>query len=202
DGADEEEIAAELARAWLMDQAWHEMATRAWHWLAEQEYNTDDLMDDDEARMLYLQEILPDADRRRLLNDRVYARRQALRFWLNEKGYDADGMLVFEHDARSSEEREEADRLARAACYRIWLEQRDVKVSPKLSEADLRDQAEKLTKELKQPLPTSGKSVLYDGKTGMPYDQPVTVGIIYMMKLAHLVEDKVHARSTGPYSLV
>jgi DNA-directed RNA polymerase subunit beta len=44
--------------------------------------------------------------------------------------------------------------------------------------------------------------VLFDGKTGMAYDQPVTIGTIYMMKLAHLVEDKVHARSTGPYSLV
>jgi DNA-directed RNA polymerase subunit beta len=44
--------------------------------------------------------------------------------------------------------------------------------------------------------------VLYNGKTGEPFDRPVTVGIIYMMKLAHLVEDKVHARSTGPYSLV
>jgi DNA-directed RNA polymerase subunit beta len=43
---------------------------------------------------------------------------------------------------------------------------------------------------------------LYDGKTGLHYDQPVTIGVIYMMKLAHLVEDKVHARSTGPYSLV
>jgi DNA-directed RNA polymerase subunit beta len=52
------------------------------------------------------------------------------------------------------------------------------------------------------PVPTLGKQVLYDGRTGEPYDQPVTVGIIHMMKLAHLVEDKVHARSTGPYSLV
>ena len=51
-------------------------------------------------------------------------------------------------------------------------------------------------------MPTTGKMLLYDGKTGEPYDQPVTVGIIYMLKLAHLVEDKVHARSTGPYSLV
>jgi len=44
--------------------------------------------------------------------------------------------------------------------------------------------------------------ILYDGKTGTPFDHPVTVGVITMMKLAHLVEDKVHARSTGPYSLV
>jgi DNA-directed RNA polymerase subunit beta len=51
-------------------------------------------------------------------------------------------------------------------------------------------------------LPESGKTVLYDGITGEPFDQPVTVGYIYMMKLLHLVEDKIHARSTGPYSLV
>jgi DNA-directed RNA polymerase subunit beta len=44
--------------------------------------------------------------------------------------------------------------------------------------------------------------MLYDGKTGDAFDRPVTIGIINMLKLAHLVEDKVHARSTGPYSLV
>ncbi|GIW18696.1 MAG: hypothetical protein KatS3mg064_1853 [Tepidiforma sp.] len=43
---------------------------------------------------------------------------------------------------------------------------------------------------------------LYDGRTGEPFDQPVTVGYIYMLKLIHLVEDKIHARSTGPYSLI
>jgi DNA-directed RNA polymerase subunit beta len=51
-------------------------------------------------------------------------------------------------------------------------------------------------------LPVSGKVQLYDGRTGDPFDAPVTVGYIYMLKLAHLVEDKVHARSTGPYSLI
>ncbi|MBE6649676.1 MAG: DNA-directed RNA polymerase subunit beta [Ruminococcaceae bacterium] len=47
-----------------------------------------------------------------------------------------------------------------------------------------------------------GKTVLYDGRTGMPFDNPVTVGIMYFLKLHHLVDDKIHARSTGPYSLV
>ena len=51
-------------------------------------------------------------------------------------------------------------------------------------------------------LPPDGKVDLYDGRTGEKFDRPVTVGIIYMLKLAHLVEDKIHARSTGPYSLV
>jgi DNA-directed RNA polymerase subunit beta len=51
-------------------------------------------------------------------------------------------------------------------------------------------------------LPTSGKTTLYDGMTGTPFEQPVTVGYIYMLKLSHLVDDKIHARSIGPYSLI
>jgi len=51
-------------------------------------------------------------------------------------------------------------------------------------------------------LPRDGKTILYDGRTGEPYDHEITVGYIYMLKLAHLVDDKIHARSTGPYSLV
>lgn len=51
-------------------------------------------------------------------------------------------------------------------------------------------------------LPEDGKSVLYDGKSGEPFKERVTVGVIYMMKLNHLVADKMHARSTGPYSLI
>ena len=51
-------------------------------------------------------------------------------------------------------------------------------------------------------LPRDGKIALYDGRTGEPFDQAVTVGYIYMMKLHHLVDDKVHARATGPYSLI
>ncbi|MCS6886064.1 MAG: DNA-directed RNA polymerase subunit beta [Acidobacteriota bacterium] len=62
-------------------------------------------------------------------------------------------------------------------------------------------------KEIKQmlelaKLPTSGKQILYDGLTGEPFEQQVTVGYIYMMKLSHLVDDKIHARSIGPYSLI
>ena len=51
-------------------------------------------------------------------------------------------------------------------------------------------------------LETNGKTILYDGRTGEPFDQPITVGVMYMLKLHHLVDDKIHARSTGPYSLV
>ncbi len=51
-------------------------------------------------------------------------------------------------------------------------------------------------------LPSSGQTTLYDGRTGDAFDRPVTVGYMYMLKLNHLVDDKMHARSTGPYSLV
>jgi len=51
-------------------------------------------------------------------------------------------------------------------------------------------------------LPKDGKTVLYDGLTGQAFEQPVTVGYIYMLKLSHLVDDKIHARSIGPYSLI
>ena len=51
-------------------------------------------------------------------------------------------------------------------------------------------------------LPSDGKTVLYDGRTGEPFENRVTVGCVYMLKLHHLVDDKIHARSTGPYSLV
>ncbi len=54
----------------------------------------------------------------------------------------------------------------------------------------------------KANLPETGKTTLYDGRSGVPFDNPVTVGYVYMLKLAHLVDDKIHARSTGPYSLV
>jgi DNA-directed RNA polymerase subunit beta len=51
-------------------------------------------------------------------------------------------------------------------------------------------------------LPESGQTTLFDGRTGVPFERPVTVGYMYMLKLNHLVDDKMHARSTGPYSLV
>jgi DNA-directed RNA polymerase subunit beta len=64
------------------------------------------------------------------------------------------------------------------------------------TEADIREQLRRAG------LPESGKIRLRDGRTGEPFDQEVTVGYIYMLKLVHLVEDKIHARSTGPYSLI
>ena len=55
---------------------------------------------------------------------------------------------------------------------------------------------------IKSGLTPDGKTTLYDGRTGEPFDKPITVGVMYMLKLHHLVDDKIHARSTGPYSVI
>jgi DNA-directed RNA polymerase subunit beta len=74
--------------------------------------------------------------------------------------------------------------------------------SKKLEKDELEKVVDKASFKRNIPSPISGKVILRDGRTGKTFGQPITVGNIYMMKLNHLVEDKVHARSTGPYSLI
>ena len=205
DGADEEEIEAELARAWMIDRAWNEVGGRAWDWAKEQGlYQEEAFEDDEEVRRLYLESWLSDKDYdpELLAINHVYARRSALREWLREQDYDPDTMLVFEDSDLPATERKPYDAAAIDACLRLWMASMGRKVDSAKSPEALRKQAEKVMLETARPIPILGKQVLHDGKTGSAYDQPVTVGLVLMMKLHHLVEDKVHARSTGPYSLV
>jgi len=203
DGTDEEEITAELARAWLIDWAWEKATERAWQWLRDEEFEFEELNDDEEARTLYLVHWLVDKgyDQEALMTDRRYARRSVLEQSLKELGYDPDELLVFEGDMRAFPEREKADKLAYHLCLRLWMEELRYPTEG-IDDEELEDRAGQVSLETGQPIPTWGKMILYDGKAGEPFDHPVTVGIINVMKLAHLVEDKVHARSTGPYSLV
>lgn len=219
DGAEEDEIAAELARAWLMDFAWRELTDKTWSWL-DQNGRDNDLEDDAEARALYLIDWLSPKgyDEEQLASDEIYARRAVLREWLREKGYDPEFLLAFEGQRRPRELGVTAREAVRLACLREWLKAMknrldriaDGRQSPtleslnvdELQDDEIDKYAVAVSRELLLPMPTTGKMTLYDGKTGQPFDRPVTVGIINMLKLAHLVEDKVHARSTGPYSLV
>ncbi|MBI4268115.1 MAG: DNA-directed RNA polymerase subunit beta, partial [Chloroflexi bacterium] len=110
--------------------------------------------------------------------------------WVNNHGY--DGEKVF-NGSQPGE--------AKDICLRLWLDElgvdhRDIEAK------ELERAARKIGYERNLPPPTIGKMVLRDGRTGETFDQPITVGNIYIMKLNHLVEDKVHARSTGPYSLI
>jgi DNA-directed RNA polymerase subunit beta len=205
DGCKELEIEAELARSWMIDHAWDVAGGNAWDWLHAQEdaYDPEMIDDDDEVRLLYLEQWLGDKgyDVYRLSTDPLYARRSTLEQWLRDSDYDPDELLDFDGERLSIEDTIVRDRKTTEACLRLWL---DVygENGNKLSYLELNELAKKVMIRTGKPTPTLGKQSLRDGKTGEPYDQPVTVGVMTMLKLHHLVEDKVHARSTGPYSLV
>jgi len=120
---------------------------------------------------------------------------------LAEQGLDLAELYTIDSLAMAPGEEQLANRRAIATCLRFWLRDLGQDTSD-ISDEGVEEEAKRVSAELNLPLPISGKMILYNGKTGESFDRPVTVGIIYMMKLAHLVEDKVHARSTGPYSLV
>jgi DNA-directed RNA polymerase subunit beta len=205
DGATESEIEAELARAWLVDQAWKETGQKAWAWLAEQngKYEAESLEDENEVRNLYMEEWLgrKKYDVSKLAHDQNYARQAVVTEWLKEEGYRPEEILAFEQVDVSVQLRGERGQKAINCCSRLWLE-RIGEPAGKASDEELAELANKGMIKTGQPIPSIGKQILRDGKSGVPYDQPVTVGVMTMLKLHHLVEDKVHARSTGPYSLV
>ena len=111
--------------------------------------------------------------------------------WLADRGY--DGERLFDDQVLGE---------AREACLRLWLADVAGENSAGLNVDELHQLALKVHRERSICSPTFGKLQLYDGRTGEPFDQVVTVGTIYMLKLIHLVEDKIHARSTGPYSMI
>ena len=200
DGTSESEIEAELARAWIVDESWKESGQMAWDWLKQQEYDAESIQDDDEVRRLYLEDWLGvrkyDLYR---IRETDYARISAAREWLRDRGYDPD--IVFSVKNERIHHRDlERDMYTVRACLRLWMEANGR--AKKVSDEKLIEAAQAVMAETGSPMPTLGKQTLRDGKTGQPYDQPVTVGVMTVLKLHHLVEDKVHARSTGPYSLV
>ncbi len=116
--------------------------------------------------------------------------------WVKEKGYDPKP--IFDEPELGA---------AKRACLEIWLNEFRASHGEKPLKAgtpieELEAEAQNVYSTYNVPPPLFGKMTLYDGRTGEPFDQPVTVGYIYMLKLIHLVEDKIHARSTGPYSLI
>ena len=86
-------------------------------------------------------------------------------------------------------------------CMKMANMWREVFPGENVDGKETREITDPVTGEVKRQV-IDGKTVLYDGRTGEPFDNPVTVGIMYYLKLHHLVDDKIHARSNGPYSLV
>jgi DNA-directed RNA polymerase subunit beta len=215
DGATEQEISAELGRAWLVDHAWEVASDWAWDWLAEINYDVATLENEDQARRMFIVAWLSDLgyDAGQLEVDEPYARRSVAREWLRSRDWNPDEIFPVNPEELLKAQWQELDPIAIEACVREWyayvLERQDallpeiVKVDPMKTEVDtLVELSSEITIHTHIPLPTLGKERLFDGKSGRPFDHPVTVGVLHMLKLAHLVEDKAHARSTGPYSLV
>jgi DNA-directed RNA polymerase subunit beta len=216
DGADELEIQAELGRAWMIDRAWKEMTVVAWDWVREQFAPEDqqELEDDDEVRRLYVYAWLgtnPAYNSLKLRESVTYARRVILREWLQAKGYNANDVLIFPEDQLALSERQRVDFNAISVSLQQWitayvndyeLDERLLDDLLTLEQKDLFERANKVMFQTGEPVPHYGKHKLFDGRTGDQFDNHVAVGYVHMLKLAHLVEDKAHARSTGPYSLV
>ncbi len=202
DGASEGEIEAELARAWLIDRSWSEISQDAWVWLDGKGYDPEEIQDDLEATRMYLVHKGKRRADKYDLTDYDDTRRLSLELWLKQNGYDYEKLIVLEDSTLNWDDKEEADRLSTRLCLETWLNDHGIKNVSKLDNESLIAKANKVMIDTNDPLPTIGKMKVKDGRTGELYEQSVTIGVIHMLKLHHLVEDKVHARSTGPYSLV
>lgn len=197
DGTTEHEIEAELARAWIVDEAWRHATQAAWEWFKQNEHDPGSVQDDNDVRNFYLENWLGERGYRLDMTDVQQVRKITASEWLRERGYDPASVFSPDSDAPGGSE---VDDSAIRICLRLWLASLGFEAPD--SDEVLMEKAQAVMLETGVPLPTLGKQLLRDGKTGKFYDQPVTVGVMTVLKLHHLVEDKVHARSTGPYSLV
>ena len=154
DGASDEDIEDQLAKAWLIEQAYKETSLS-------------------------------------LLDNNTSIDLNRIKDYLNTKSLNFDDIFV-----------SSIPNTAREGCLKTWLsEYADIDSSDMTLDEMVRSALD-LNRDHQLAAPIFGKSTLYDGKTGEKFDQPITVGYIYMLKLIHLVEDKIHARATGPYSLI
>ncbi len=206
DGADELEIQAELGRAWMMDYAWKDITEKAMEW-SKEHYSPDQLEDDAEVCRLYVYAWLadnPDYDADKLNTQVVYARRAVLREWIREQGYNPEDVLMWIPEEKLLSERQRIDQTAIEVSVRLWIKAKapDRPIPAIIDQKALFEIANRVMFDTAEPVPHYGKHRLFDGRTGDEFDNHVAVGYVHMLKLAHLVEDKAHARSTGPYSLV
>ena len=214
DGVQEQEIQAELGRAWMIDWAWRLATERAWAnherlaataGIAPEDFDDDMhvicafLVDRVSESGLYNNEAII------LERDEIYVRRVAVAETLREFGYDPEEVMVYDNSDLSIEERDRRDANAVDASIRLWIQAYSPdapELADEMTVRELLEIANRVMFETGNPVPHYGKQTLYDGRTGEPFDRHVAVGYVHMLKLAHLVEDKAHARSTGPYSLV
>ncbi len=185
DGASEEELQDALARAWIVREA---QDAREVDGLSGANGTEDTSAFDEDER--------PDPKlEASVLGSGVDPRTAA---WLAERGYDEETVRV----AFDRTNRDTTGAVSRIALAEWLIEHGETRGARHWSEATLAEHATRVEREQRVARPVFGKQRLADGRTGELIDQPVTVGYIYLLKLSHMVEDKIHARSTGPYSLI
>ena len=187
DSADDEQLQEALARAWIVRAA-----------RADREFAADPAADNGATNGLATNGAGAGAaggtaSLATLAGTAVADERTAA--WLRERGYDDETIARAFGGAHSG--------AARRIALAEWLiELGEPRSARGYADQTLFDKAALAAREQRAAPPIFGKQLLIDGRTGQPFDQPVTVGYMYMLKLTHMVEDKIHARSTGPYSLI
>ena len=182
DGASEEELQDALARAWLVRAARKE---RELNNGASDSPNGNEAEAEQNGRAAEASVLGAGADPRTAA-------------WLAERGYDDEAVRV----AFDRTDRETTGAASRIALAEWLIEHGETRAVRHWNDTTLAEHATRLEREQRIARPVFGKQRLVDGRTGELIDQPVTVGFIYLLKLSHMVEDKIHARSTGPYSLI
>ena len=185
DGASEEELQDALARAWIVREAQADRTVSGANGTNGTNH-TNGASDDDTPTQELEASVLGKG-----IDDHTFS-------WLESRGYDPkDIQIAFDRDDRDT-----TGKAAHMALSQWLINHGDTRGARHYSPDTLAAHATKIERERSVSRPVFGKQRLIDGRTGEGIDQPVTVGYIYLLKLSHMVEDKIHARSTGPYSLI
>ena len=221
DSATVHDIEAELARAWIFDQSQKDFRNEAWYmmtrWKREAMLIEDEPYDfsrntryykvhhnpecfnknEEDLILEYTKSVfLLKAYKPIEIKEKIACR------WIEEFDLSPEDVFEWQDIPENSPENYSGNTPAIITCLKIWLMLTNYLGSLPDDEDGLRNIAESWASHTHEPHPLTGKQWLRDGRTGERFDHPVNVGVMNMIKLHHLVEDKVQARSTGTYSMI
>ena len=221
DSATVHDIEAELARAWIFDNAFEDFRNEAWNEMirikSESPMPEADPYEISKNTIMYWSRHCPErfneTEKKILLDYAVLCFGKSLNFgrqlkekiacrWIEKAGLSSDGVFDWNSIPSGSDRKCQENSTAIKVCLKIWLKCMGYQEHLPDDEDSLREIAGRWSSDIQDPLPITGKQWLRDGRTGERFDHPVNVGVMNMVKLHHLAEDKVQARSTGPYSMI
>lgn len=221
DSATVHDIEAELARAWLYDQSYEDFRNEAWDEMIRMKSEAPETVYDPYSlsrntilyRVRHYSEYFSEKEEDIVMEyakicfgpERIHYRSLkemiACR-WIERADFSSEGVFLWDSIPGNVSAVYPENSAAITVCLKIWLMRMGYTGQLPEDEDSLRKTAEEWSAETHEPLPITGKQWLWDGRTGERYDHPVNVGVMNMIKLHHLAEDKVQARSTGPYSMI